>query len=128
MLVQLSNRMVDVKITHLSSEESLEFVQKYDTLKEPDRVNRVTLCLISTDDDIPLSIGRSVCVKPDTFVRKTGSRRSVLDAMKALNLSREDRTAIHTVVFGGDKHVIKKVDAQPMSCNCASDACTTPAA
>lgn len=128
MLVQLSNRMVDVKITHLSSEESLEFVQKYDTLKEPDRVNRVTLCLISTDDDIPLSIGRSVCVKPDTFVRKTGSRRSVLDAMKALNLSREDRTAIHTVVFGGDKHVSKKVTTECVSCDCSSDACTTSAA
>lgn len=129
MLVQLSNRMVDVKITHLNEVESLKFVKDYNVLtEEPERVNRVTLCLIATDNDIPLATGYSVCVRPDTFVRKVGSRKSVIRAVQSLNLSREDRAKIHETIFGGDKHVLKKVDAEPVSCNCPSHACTAPAA
>jgi hypothetical protein len=93
-------QQVRVFVHHLTEEESVQRAKQENLVKDPSRVVRVTLCEIQKADTKEiLSQVRSVCVKPDQFVKVKGSRNAIKKACSELKLTRKDRTNIFNQMF-----------------------------
>lgn len=124
MQVKISDtETITVLINHLPHADSVLLADFAQIVRDPSNVNRITLCQLFDQDNQPISVGASVCVKSDQFVRKIGARNSLRKALEKTNFNRAERTKIYNIMFGGDSHVCKKECSQPMLTDSSTESC-----
>ncbi len=92
-------RNINVFINHLEGDDATAVAEAFNSKAKKESINRVTQCEILDENNGGIAFALSVCVKEDNFVKRAGTIRSLVRALKDGGFSREDKKIVFDSIF-----------------------------